>query len=94
MTQLALEQQVNLDRVRSRIARSIVAFCNRRQTFHMEELLAYVEAETQVAPDSPGRILRDLRQQRLINYRVVNRRASLYEVLPVNEQTAVGAAAK
>ena len=36
-----------------------------------------------VAPDSPGRILRQLRQQRLLNYEVVSRRQSLYRVLPV-----------
>ena len=36
-----------------------------------------------IAPDSPGRILRQLRQQKLLNYTVVSRRQSLYQVVPV-----------
>ena len=83
MTQLALnEQQANLERVRSRIAQAIVTFCDWHSMFYMQELLNYVEATTQVAPDSPGRILRDLRQKGLIDYVVLNRRQSLYQVLP------------
>jgi len=80
-------------RVRSRIGSLILEFFaivkNHewivKQTFHMQELLQFVEegVSGKVAPDSPGRILRQLRQQRLLNYEVVSRRQSLYRVLPV-----------
>ena len=51
----------------------------------MEELRQFVEEELQsaVAPDSPGRILRQLRQQKLLNYMIVSRGRSLYRMKPV-----------
>lgn len=51
----------------------------------MDELRRYVgrELEEAIAPDSPGRILRQLRQQGVLNYAVVSRRQSLYRVVPV-----------
>ena len=60
-----------------------------KQTFHMQELLQFVEegVSGKVAPDSPGRILRQLRQQHLLNYEVVSRRQSLYKVVPVERPT-------
>ena len=78
-------------RVRSRIGSLILEFCRltRRRfvvsTFHMEDLREFVEqgVEGKIAPDSPGRILRQLRQQRLLNYRVISRSKSLYRVVPV-----------
>lgn len=54
--------------------------------FHNQDLLVYVRTHIgeAIAPDSPGRILRELRQRRQLNYRVVNRRASQYEFLPLD----------
>jgi hypothetical protein len=47
----------------------------------MEELRDYIIRETGVAaPDSPGRIMRDLRQRHRLGYRCVSRSQSLYEV--------------
>jgi len=81
-------------RVRSRIGALILEFCSERLkhfegTFFMEELRIYVDRKLAgcIAPDSPGRILRQLRQQGLLNYKVVSRRQSLYQVVPV-ERTA------
>ena len=77
-------------RVRSRIGSLIMEFFflarNIGNTpFHMEDLRRFVEEglDGKIAPDSPGRILRQLRQQGLLNYTVVSRRQSLYRVVPV-----------
>ena len=72
-------------RVRSRIGSLILEFCNQNTTFFMEELRCYVGRNFVgcIAPDSPGRILRQLRQERQLNYKVVLRRQSLYRMVPV-----------
>ena len=78
----------SLHRVRKKIGWIICEFCARRKAdgcpeFHAEELLAAVRAVlSDVAPDSPSRILRDLRRQGLVNYVLVNRRQSLYRLMP------------
>ena len=49
-------------------------------TAPVEELRQYVELHApDIAPDSPGRILRELRLDGLLNYEVINRRDSLYQ---------------
>lgn len=78
-------QGEHLERVSARIGRHILTFCQARIAsgqldFRMDELRAYVQAQAGVAPDSPSRILRDLRQQGLLRYEVVNRRASHYRL--------------
>lgn len=70
-------------RVRSRIGSLILEFCRHNEQFHMEDLRLYVQNWIDVAPDSAGRILRQLRQQQLLNYTLVSRRGSLYRVVPV-----------
>ncbi len=67
-------------RVRSRIEALIREFCRENDTFHMEDLTLYVQARMKVAPDSPGRILRQLRQQGL-KVELVSRRGSLYRMV-------------
>ena len=63
----------NRDRVASRIGAAIVAFLAERTEFRGEDLLAHVEREVgKVAPGSPDRILRLLRKQGRVNYRVVD----------------------
>jgi len=54
-------------------------------TFHMEDLRKFVEQGVggKIAPDSPGRILRQLRQEGELNYEVLSRHESLYKILPV-----------
>ncbi|HWO14749.1 MAG TPA: hypothetical protein VNN80_34840 [Polyangiaceae bacterium] len=69
-------------RVYGKIAPLILMFARDRagQQFHVEQLRQYVDAHAHdIAPDSPGRILRELRQQRLLNYVVIDRRNSLYQ---------------
>lgn len=78
------EQQKNLERVSTRIAGHIKKFFANRvpgNQFRIEELRTYVQDQgEEIAPDSPGRILRDLRQKGVLDYRIVSRKDSLYEV--------------
>lgn len=75
------EQQENLERISSRIGAAIIAFCEAHRRFHAEDLRKYVIRETGIsAPGSADRILRYLRQRRIMGYRVLSRRESLYEV--------------
>lgn len=77
-------QKQELQRVRSRLADAVLAFCAKRgvgSTFHLTDLLAHIRTQGDLgAPDSPSRILRDLRQRNLLAYTVVNRRASAYRL--------------
>ena len=78
------------ERVFSRIAPIIMQFKTERPddgTFRAEELRDYViERVSGIAPDSPGRILRELRLIGRINYVVINRRQSLYQFRPMVKQ--------
>ena len=69
-------------RVSSRIGRLILEFCNQVDTFHMEDLNRFVKrcAGFPVAPDSPGRILRELRRYGFVHVELISRRGSLYRV--------------
>ena len=84
------EQQAQLGRVSDRIASVVLDFYQGRVSdnpeFHMEELLGYVSDHVDVAPDSPGRILRNLRAEKKLNYAVVNRKQSLYKLVPLEMQ--------
>ena len=83
-------QAEELARVYKQIAGSIRRFAEAhpQSTFHVEELRQYVLDEyPTIAPDSPGRILRQMRQDGVLNYVVINRRQSLYQfrtVVPPN----------
>ncbi len=87
--QAAEEQAAELARVKSKIARSILAWCHERFTsgrprFHMNELTAHVTAEVgSVAPDSPRRIFSLLANDRRLTYTLLSRRDSHYELLTV-----------
>lgn len=76
MTTMA--QVDNLERVTESIAAAVLEFCGLRRQFHMIELAEFVQARVGVAPESPGRILRLLRQAGKIKYRVIDRRNSEY----------------
>ncbi len=76
----------HIERVSDKIAQFILDFFDdrvrmRRDIFHMQELLNYVQARVKVAPDSPGRILRDLRSRGLVRYLVLSRKHSRYMVV-------------
>ena len=71
------------ERVRSRIGSLILQFCRLNPTFHMEELRQFVVSSIgleHIAPASTDRILRQLRQEGHLHYRVLSRRQSLYKV--------------
>jgi hypothetical protein len=79
-------QSANLERVYGSIGGLVVAFCRQRigQTFFAGELRAHVTAALpHIAPESPGRILRELKARGLVDYILVCRSASLYRVLGV-----------
>jgi hypothetical protein len=81
------EQTENITRVNQAISRYVAAFLDAHlnQEFHVDDLRQYVSANVEgyVAPASPDRILRDLRQRNKVNYVVVSRSKSLYKALPV-----------
>ena len=89
MEQLALvdPQTVHLERVSSRIGGTVLAFFNARgvgQRFFAGDLCSYVWEELgPCAPDSPGRVMRDLRLHGHLDYEVVNRARALYQVTRV-----------
>jgi len=71
-------------RVYGILAPLIMAFHvhNAGKQFHIEDLRRYVlefAPSGAIAPDSPGRILREMRLEGKLNYVVLNRRQSLYQ---------------
>ena len=50
----------------------------RRAYFHINELHDFVEEDVNIAPASPDRILRALRQEGKLDYDVIDRRNSYY----------------
>ena len=83
-TSFDFDQREQLDRVSSRIGSAVLGFCQDHRQFHAGDLHAHVERATGVsAPASADRILRNLRQRGVVDYRVVSRRESLYEVTSV-----------
>lgn len=79
-------QQLHLARVSARIGTAIIWFCRgimatQDRTFRMQDMLSAVTAICGVvAPDSPSRVLRDLKAKGAITYRVLNRAQSLYQI--------------
>ena len=78
------EQRDNLDRVAGKLSGPILAFCRQRREFHMQDLRDYLSEHCcNFAPDSPSRILRQLRLQGAVKYEITNRRQSAYRVTAV-----------
>lgn len=74
-------------RVFSRIAPLIMEFRGTREVFHAEELRDFVRDRVpETAPDSPGRILRELRLRGWLDYQVVNRHQSLYQFIAPEQE--------
>lgn len=84
------EQAENIQRVNQAIGQHVTAFLDSHlnQEFHVDEMRQYVSANVDgyVAPASPDRILRMLRQKGAVNYTVISRSRSLYRALPVKGQ--------
>ncbi len=71
-------------RVRGKIGPAVKTFAAAHigRQFHVEELRRYVRREGfPIAPDSPGRTLRELRQDGELDYECVDRRQSLYVIV-------------
>jgi hypothetical protein len=81
----ASEQAQHLARVEGKLGAFILSWCQAHLAggeprFHLASLAEDVECQFGGAPDSASRILRQLRARGHIAYRVVDRRASLYEI--------------
>lgn len=78
-----VEQHENLERVTEAIGKTIIEFrtlVGLLHPFRCEEMRRFViNRYPHIAPASPDRILRQLRQQGKLDYQIVNRRGSLYE---------------
>lgn len=75
------EQPKHLRRVSGRIAGHIMLFLARLSVgdeFTLSQLQSWVASQDHGAPDSPSRVLRDLRQCGRVRYSVVSRRSSRY----------------
>lgn len=90
-------QAAELARALSQNERYIVAFLRERirqpgRQFHGKELLAYVNEKrladglVECAPDTPRRLITELEAQGCCHVLLLNRRASLYEVVDVSEE--------
>lgn len=95
MTQASLLDQIehaqNLRRVSGNISPLILRYLRTLQAgaeFSMEQLTRFVRQQLPTAPDSAGRILRDLRQRGLCDYECINRAASRYRLLSVESEAA------
>jgi hypothetical protein len=79
----------DITRVNNAIARHIETFVCTHKEWHVEELRKFVfdSVGGYIAPASPDRILRDLRQKGRVNYVVVSRAKSLYRSLPMTQPT-------
>lgn len=53
------------------------------ETFHLFHLERFVSKMRKGPSQTTSRVLRDMREKGIINYRVINKHKSLYEVLPV-----------
>lgn len=47
-------------------------------SFHMKDLTDFVLGNMMVAPDTPGRIMRDMKKRGKVNYVLISRSQSLY----------------
>jgi hypothetical protein len=88
------EQREQITRVNQAIAMHVTEYLTQRigcEPWHVEDLRRHVIANVpgHIAPASPDRILRDLRQKNVVNYEVVSRSKSLYRSLPPGERKSM-----
>ena len=77
-----MSDSAELTRVSNKIKTLIIEFLlkvGEKNRFHMHDLQEYVSKNTSIAPDSPSRVLRDLKSKKVIKYRLISRANSLYE---------------
>lgn len=79
------DQPDERERVNVRIGPSVIEFAkNRKRPFFIEDLRRHITLTVGiVAPASPDRILRQLRQAKKLDYVVLDRKRSLYQIKEV-----------
>lgn len=83
-----MSQTTELNRVSNNIRGHILTFLKIRLAtvqpfFCMQDLHEYIRKNARIAPASPDRVLRQLRKDGKVEYRVISRAASKYLVLTV-----------
>jgi hypothetical protein len=78
------EHQQHMDRIGERQCKWIHHYADTvgNDDWHMQDMTDYVLARVKSAPDSPGRMLRDMRRRGELNYECVSRAKSLYRFIP------------
>lgn len=87
MNQITLFEHQDLERVKSDIGKWVLEYVQRLGVgtkFFAGDLCAYVWSHKRCAPESPGRILRQLRLQGYFDYEVIDRSQALYQVTEVH----------
>lgn len=87
------DQIAQLERVKSKLAKTVIEFCEAcilmpnpdGATFHLDDLVDRCRANHRCSYDSPSRTLRQLREDGVVKYEVVDKGSSLYRVLEVEE---------
>jgi hypothetical protein len=84
-------QKREIKRTQSRIAHTIMDFCEHRLkkhlgNFRMVDLETYVRSRVDCAPDSPSRILRQLNRSGALSYYCSNRAMSTYNVYAIPKE--------
>lgn len=76
------DQPRELRRVKKDIAIYVMEFSREQvgHLFHIQEMESYISRFKRIAPGSGARILRKLRDEGYIEYRVINRRESAYMI--------------
>ena len=72
-----------LARVRDKVKSTVIRFARSRlgKTYNASDLLRYCRVlQPEIAPDSPSRIMRDLRRAGVIDYTLISRQNSQYRV--------------
>lgn len=83
--------EIEQDRGADNLTGLIVEWCNARgpgHRFHLGEFTRDILNQQLCSPTSPYRILALLRKKNIVNYKVVNRAASFYELTPLDSSTA------
>jgi len=85
------EQASERRRVAGEVQRAVLEFCGLRlrlgaPEWRMSELTEYVRSRVMCAPDSAGRIFRQLDAEGQLSYELVSRSESRYRILSVGKQ--------
>jgi len=78
----AQDQVANLERVKSNLLKHVLDFCRNEVLlyFTIRQLVKYCMVRTDCSPESPSRILRNAKEDGLVNYKCVNRAQSQYRL--------------